>query len=151
MLEELAPWLALCLALSLVPVYAFSTADVARDSQAAVVDDGEAYLGVSTLTPVLNASNGYEDDALTVTHRYAEGTTLKVWVNNTATDPRYAFVNDTFSLSAGGSHTVQVEDTSTDHAADTSTVEARVDAMVREDLENHGKQSMTRNVTVTVE
>lgn len=151
MREELAPWVAFGLALALVPVVAFSTGEAPRDTRAQVVDDADAYVASSTHWATLNASNGYEDDAVTVTHRYVPDTTLRLHVNNTATDPRFAFVNSTFTLEASGSHTLQVEDTDAEHPTGTFTVTAEVEATVRQDTDNVGHQRFETTVSVTVE
>lgn len=151
MLDELAPWIAIALALALVPVYALSTGQVDRASSADVVSDPDAYLASQTYLPTLNASNGYEDDALTVTHQYVTGTSLVVYVNNTALDPRFVFVNDTVTLTPDATHTVQIEDTSTLHTTGTFDVTAEIEATVREDGANVGAQRFEQTLTVTVE
>lgn len=151
MLDDVAPWLALGLALSLVPVLGFSTGEAPRDTHADVVGDQDAFTSVETQQVTLNSSNNYVADALTVTHRYVSGTTLQVDVNNTASSPRFVFVNDTFTLSAGESHTVQVEDTDLLHPTGTYSVDAEIEATVREDGANVGFQRAEATVSVTVE
>ncbi len=150
-LPDVWAWLALALALVLVPVHAMPTAEVDRTQQAEVVDGSQAYLADQTHDPVLNASNGYEDEALTITHQYVEGSSVRVWVNNTASDPRFTFQGSPFTLTPGTSGTVSVTDTDDAHPAGSHLVEAEITGEVTDDGRNAGRQTIIQDVSVTVE
>lgn len=151
MLQDPAfPWIALGLALTLAPVYGLH-ADVDRNRDADVVDGAQAYVGKDVHEPTLNASNGYEDDALTITHRHVDAVTLEGSVNNTATDPRFTFPNTPFTLEPGASLAVSIQDTDEEHPSGTYTVDVQVQIDVEEGDEQTGRQTMQRTLTVVVE
>lgn len=148
--EAIAPWLALAVALSLLPVYALD-ARVDRSQRASVVDGGTAYLGEEPHDAVLNASNGYEDEAITITHQHVEAASLEIWVNNTASDPRFTFPDTPFRLDAGAGNGVTVRDTDSAHETGTYLVDARIETQVETDGDGTGRHSMERSLSVTVE
>lgn len=143
------PWVALGLALCLMPVYGLH-ADVDRQPDAAVVAGSEAYVGEDHHQPTLNASNGYQDDAITLAHRHVDAVSLEGWVNNTEADPRFTF-DGPFTLDAGGSHTVHVQDTDETHPTGTYTVDVEVQIDVEQEGTTAGRQTMQRSLTVVVE
>lgn len=149
--EALAPWLTLAVALSLVPVYAMDVVDVDRANQAQVVDPTGAYVGEESHDAVLNASNAYEDEAFTIHHQHVDDGTLRVWVNNTASDPRFVFPDDPLRLSAGTSGTVPVQDTDTAHEPGSFLVDARIETQLATADGPLGRGSMDRSLSVTVE
>lgn len=144
------PWLALALGLCLVPVYGLH-GDVDRHPDAAVVDGSQAYIAEEIKEPVLNASNGYEDDAIAITHRHVDAITLRGWANNTADSPRFTFPEEAFTLEAGTSATVPIQDSDASHPSGNYTVEAALEIDAREGQTTVGRQTMQRTLTVVVE
>lgn len=138
--------LALIAGLLLAPIEA--RLDVDRGLGADVVGDQEAYLAVATLSPTLNATNNYEDDAVTVTNNNADGTSLEVTV--TSDDARFEVTGGSFTLSAGASDTARISDTSTDHATGTYSVDITVTGQVWSSGSELGQQQLTRTITVEV-
>lgn len=150
MREELTPWILLGLALALTPTYGFSTVTVPKGTNADVVD-GDAYVEAVSLSPVLNASNGYQSDAITVTHQHGASVTLDADVENAALDPRFVMLTTGFILDPGDQETVRIEDQSEDHEPGTYNVTATVEASTIKDGETVGYQTFDVAVTVTVE
>lgn len=150
LVRELVPWLALAVALCLVPVQAVPTLDLQRGNHADVVDDASAYVADTIHQPELNASNGYQADAVTVTHQHVDAATLAVTVENTAAEPRFALSDEPVILDAGETGTIPVNDTDPDHPTGTYTVEVRIDVDVQHGDETAGRQTMTREMALEV-
>ncbi len=138
--------LALIAGILLAPIEARLGVD--RGLGADVVGDQEAFLAVAPLSPTLDATNSYEDDAVTVTNNNADGTSLEVTV--TSNDARFEVTGGSFTLAPGASDTAQINDTSTDHATGTYSVDLTVTGQVWSSGSDLGQQQLTRTLTVDV-
>ncbi len=150
MLDELGPWVVLGLALALVPSYAFPSASVPRGTSADVVE-GEAYVEATSLSPVLNASNGYQADAVTVEHQHGSSVTLDVNVSNAALDPRFVFPDVSVALEPGGQASFLIEDGSQMKEPGSYLLTATVEAITLQDGRSVGYQTVQVSLTVMVE
>lgn len=149
--NPLLPWIVLGVAIALVPVYGFSDGQAPRPTTTPIVDDASSFIGIAVHEPTLNASNGYEADALTITHNLPAGTVLDTQVSNTDPDPRFVFTDNEFTLSAGESHTVKIQDTQDGNESTQETIEASIVGHARNDANDLGRDVAYRDVVVTVE
>ncbi len=140
----------LLLLVALLPMAVFgANVDLERDSGADVASDEASYVAVNVHAPDLHTGNNWQDEALTVTHNHAPGTTLEVDAVLIDDQGRFSIPDAQAVLSESESHVLEIADS--DHSTGTFTVTFKVTIEFRDQGSvGVGEGVMERTVQVVV-